>query len=385
MISNTPYWRLAAVYFGYFAVIGGISPYWSAYLDDLGFAPQIIGLLAAIPMITRLLAPYVWGYLADATGRRLTIVRIGALGAVLSFVAVLFRQDFWTLLLATFAFSFFWNAILPQFEGITLSHLGSRSNEYSRIRLWGSIGFIVMVLVLGALFDVVSIAWLPACLMIGLVWVALVSFSLPDANVKPADSGGEGLWQVFKKPTVLSFFIAVFMLQISHGVYYGFYTLYLQEHGYSRLVISGLWTLGVVAEIVLFIYVPKILERFSLRQCLIASLLAASVRWLVIGIAVDNWWVIAGVQVAHALTFGMVHVVAMAIVREYFGERLQGRGQALYSAVGFGAGAAIGTYAAGWLWLLGGVWAFIFAAVIALLATCVAYVGMPRVACNSSV
>ncbi len=381
MSIKTPYWRLAALYFGFFAVVGGMSPYWAAYLSALGLSPPMIGLLVAVPMVTRLVAPYIWGALADATGKRLYIVRLGALGAALSFSVLLFLQDFWSLLFATFAFSFFWNAILPQFEGMTLTYLGSRSGEYSRIRLWGSLGFIAMVLALGWLFDVLSINLLPMSLMAGLLWVVLLSWSLPPVLVSPSRSSGR-LLTILKQPTVMYFFIAIFLLQISHGVYYGFYTLYLQEQGYSSTLISGLWSLGVVAEIILFIYAPRLLQRFSLRQCLLVSLLLASLRWLIIGTADQLVW-LGIAQLAHAFTFGMVHAVAMVLLKEYFGEPLQGRAQALYSAIGFGAGAAIGTFAAGWLWLLGGVWAFSVAALVALCALLLVFLGMPSKACSA--
>ncbi|HEY7772366.1 MAG TPA: MFS transporter [Marinagarivorans sp.] len=385
MISGTPYWRLSAVYFGYFAVIGGLSPYWSAYLDNIGFAPHVIGFLAAIPMITRLLAPYVWGALADASGQPLRVARLGVFGALVSFVALLFSQDFWVLMIASFVFSFFWNAVLPQFEGLTLSHLGAqRESLYSRIRLWGSVGFIVMVLALGLLFDRASIDLLPWCLMVGLGTVALAICLLPPVP-RPTQiiRGGGNLWAVLRKPTVAGFFVAVFLLQISHGVYYGFFTLHLQDNGYSRTVISALWSVGVVAEIVLFIYVPRIFARWGLKHCLLLCFAIASIRWLVIGLVPNSVLLLVLVQLGHAFTFGLVHAVAMTLVRTYFGESLQGRGQALYSAVGFGAGAAVGTYMAGWLWHWGGSVTFVVAALIAALAFAVALVSMPSVPCRA--
>ena len=385
MITGIPYWRLAAVYFGYFGVIGGISPYWAAYLDHLGFAPQVIGLLVAIPMITRVLAPYAWGMLADATGRHLWVARVGALAALVSFVGMLYVQSFWGIALVTFVFSFFWDAILPQFEGITLGHLGERAALYSRVRVWGSIGFIVMVLALGMLFDATTVGLLPQCLLVGLVIVVLAVLGLPQSAVNPAKhlkAAITPLWPVLKKPTVASFLMAVFLLQISHGVYYGFFTLFLQEQGYSRTLISSYWTLGVIAEIVLFLYIPRLFTRFSLRQCLLFALAVSAVRWAVIGLAVQNLVVLALAQLGHAFTFGMVHAVAMAFMRQYFTGNLQGRGQAFYSAVSFGAGAALGTYLAGWMWLLGGLVTFLAAACVATLAFVVAFYGMPKVACT---
>lgn len=240
-----------------------------------------------------------------------------------------------------------------------------------------------MVLVLGLLFDRVSINFLPWCLMVGLIIVALAICLLPQAAHPVHSRDGDGnLWAVLRKPTVAGFFSAVFLLQISHGVYYGFYTLHLQEHGYSRTVISVLWSIGVVAEIVLFIYVPRIFAKWGLKSCLLVCFAAASVRWLVIGLRPENLPLLVFVQLGHAFTFGLVHAVAMTLVRTYFGDALQGRGQALYSAIGFGAGAAVGTYMAGWLWHLGGSITFLVAAFIAALAFAVALVTMPSVPCR---
>lgn len=174
------------------------------------------------------------------------------------------------------------------------------------------------------------------------------------------------------------------MLQLSHGVYYGFYTLYLQDQGFSRTLISVLWTLGVLAEIVLFLLVPRIFARFSLRQCLLASLLLTSVRWALIAIAPNSLPLLATAQLAHAFSFGMVHAIAMNYVKHYFSGRLQGRGQALYSAFGFGAGAAVGTLLAGLLWPLGGELTFAIAALVALLVFVLVKFGMPRQLCSAA-
>jgi PPP family 3-phenylpropionic acid transporter len=311
-------------------------------------------------------------------------------GAIASFSFILFYHDFWTLLFATFVFSFFWNAILPQFESLTLAHLEGRSALYSRIRVWGSVGFIVMVLLLGVLFDRFSVTYLPWCLWLGMVLVVAVSCFLHSPTVTHTASDGDiplpattSVLQVLRKPTVMSFFAAIFLLQLSHGVYYGFYTLYLQDQGFSRTVISILWALGVVAEIVLFLLVPRIFARFSLRQCLLASVLLASARWALIALVPHSLPLLALAQLAHAFTFGMVHAVAMSYVKHYFNGALQGRGQALYSAFGFGAGAAAGTLLAGMLWPYSGALTFLMAAFVALLAFVVVLLGMPRQPCLS--
>jgi len=136
--GTTPYWRLSAFYFVYFTVTGAFVPYWSLYLQHFGYAPVVIGALVAVPMATKIVAPFLWGWLADRSGQRMRVIRLGALFAALSFSGVFFGHGAWWLALVVGMFSFFWNAALPQFEAATLGHLGIADHHYGRIRLWGS-------------------------------------------------------------------------------------------------------------------------------------------------------------------------------------------------------------------------------------------------------
>ena len=148
-----PYLRLSSFYLFYFAALGVLAPYWSLYLKDIGFDAIAIGQLMAIPMATKLLAPFVWGWLGDRLGRRMSIVRLGALLTAIIYSSVFWVRGFWTLGAAMVLFSFFWNAVLPQFEAVTFSYLGKEVAKYARVRVWGSIGFILTVLVLGVVVD----------------------------------------------------------------------------------------------------------------------------------------------------------------------------------------------------------------------------------------
>ena len=144
-----PYWRLSGFYFFYFAALGVIVPYWGLYLQTLGFGPAEIGELMAVIMATKIVAPNVWGWIADHTGRRMAIVRLASLLALLTFAGVFLAREFWRLALVMSLFSFFWNASLPQFEAVTFNYLGTRIHRYAHIRLWGSVGFILTVVALG--------------------------------------------------------------------------------------------------------------------------------------------------------------------------------------------------------------------------------------------
>ncbi|MBK8327369.1 MAG: MFS transporter [Moraxellaceae bacterium] len=165
--SSSLAWRLSAFYFFYFAVLGGFMPYWGLYLKNQHFDEAAIGQLLAISMLTRIFAPSFWGYLADSTGKRIELVRLGASMVTLFWVGIFFvGQSFWLMAAVLFSYSFFQNAILAQFEAVTMYHLQSSRADYGKIRLWGSLGFIATVAGLGVLFDWVAISWLPVALLL---------------------------------------------------------------------------------------------------------------------------------------------------------------------------------------------------------------------------
>lgn len=349
--AATPYWRLSAFYFVYFTVTGAFVPYWSLYLQHFGYAPVAIGVLVAVPMATKIVAPFLWGWLADHSGRRMRVIRLGALLAALSFSGVFLGHGEWWLALTVGAFSFFWNAALPQFEAATLGHLGVADHHYSRIRLWGSIGFVVSVVLLGAAFGQVSVTWLVPVIAVQLAALWLTSLTVPaPPDVVHRDGADHRLGSVLRRPEVLALFATCLLIQASHGPYYTFFTLYLREHGYSSALTGQLWALGVLAEIVVFLFMPRLLPRFGARRLLIFALFATAFRWLLIAALVDSLPALIFGQTLHAASYGIYHAAAIHLIYRYFPGRLQGRGQALYSSVSFGLGGALGALASGYVW-----------------------------------
>lgn len=359
-----PYWRLSSFYFFYFALLGAWLPFWPLYLDDKGFNAADIGYLTGIAMATKIVAPNIWGWIAARSGKRMLVIRGGSLLAVLIFAGIfLLPQSFWYLALIICGFSFFWNAVLAQFEVATLSHLDEHYERYSQIRVWGSIGFILLVSFLGVFFDYFSVALLPWFITAFLLAIWISSLLVNEkraAQVVEAD--GKSLWQVVKQPHVAVFLLSCFLLQLSHGPYYTFFSVYLEQHGYSRTVTGLLWSLGVFAEVLVFLVMHRLLQRFSLRQIILASLLLGVIRWLLIGYFVDSLLLLLVAQCMHAATFGSFHAFAIELVRRAFGGELRGQGMALYSGLSFGAGGAAGAVISGWLWEASSTLAFVVAA-----------------------
>lgn len=369
-MASLPYWRLSGFYLFYFALLGATAPFFGLYFAHLGFSPERIGELLAIPMLMRCLAPNLWGWLGDATGRRLAIVRLGAVCTLLSFSLIFVERSYAWLALVMALHAFFWHAVLPQFEVITLAHLREQASRYSQLRLWGSVGFILAVSGLGMLFERVGMQAWPWSIVLIMAGIVLASVWVPNAQPETRQEavGRGGFVRQLRRPGVLPFFFCVALMQLSHGPYYTFMSIHLEALGYSRGVIGLLWSLGVLAEIALFMVMTRVLARFSLRAILAASFAIAVLRWLLLGNLADQLAVLLFAQLLHAATFGAFHVAAIHFIQRSFGARQQGQGQALYATLS-GIGGALGALYAGHSWtLLGPSWTFALASLAALVA-----------------
>lgn len=379
MQTALPYWRLSGFYFFYFALLGAIAPFMALYFDHLGFSAARIGELIAIPMLMRCLAPNLWAWLADRTQQRLAIVRFGAICTLLSFALIFISKSFAWLALIMVLHAFFWHAILAQFEVITLAHLNTQSERYSQLRLWGSVGFMLVVIGFGYLFDRVGLEYYPWAILLVMAGIVLSSFWVPAQPERIESSVAQEPVQRLKKTPVrpiVVFLVGVTLMLFSHGPYYTFLTLHLIDLGYSRAVIGWLWALGVLAEIGLFVIMPWLLRRVRLKQIILISLLLAALRWWLLAFYADSLLMLLFIQVLHAATFGSFHAAAIHFVQRYFPAHKQGQGQGLYVSFS-GVGGALGALYAGYAWqTLGSSYTFALASAVALLAALIVLFGL---------
>lgn len=345
-----PYWRLSGYYLCYFASLGALVPYWGLYLQSEGFDAFAIGQLLALLSGTKIVAPMVWGHIVDRTGRRMPMVRLGALLSVLTFVTVFFANGFWAMAAAMVLFSFFWNASLPQVESVTFNHLRQRPTGYALVRLWGSVGFILVVTLLGLRLKQDSLAIVPVWVLMLFIGVWLSSLTIPDSKPVHGGQPSQSLRGLLQRREVLAFLGACFLMQLGHGIYYAFYSIHLESAGYSSVAVGNLWALGVFAEVLVFLVMHRLLDRFGARRVLLWSLGLAILRWLLIGAFVEILPIQIVSQILHAATFGTFHASAIHLVHHAFPGRTQGRGQALYNSLSFGAGGAAGSLIGGLLW-----------------------------------
>ncbi|MDP1708211.1 MAG: MFS transporter [Gammaproteobacteria bacterium] len=369
-----PYWRLSGFYLFYFAVLGALVPYWGLYLQSIGFNAVEIGHLMALLMISRIVAPNVWAWIADHRESRMRMVRLTTFLTIVTFAGVFLGTSFWWLGLVMLVFSFFWNASLPLLEVTTMRHLGGHAGGYSRVRLWGSIGFIVSVSALGPVIDSYGPWWILPSLLALMIGIWAFGMALPETEVRGTVEHPAPFLKTMLRPEVALFLLACFLMQASHGPYYTFYSIYLVDHGHSKTVIGLLWAFAVLCEIGVFLLMQRLMQRVSLRLILMGSFALATLRWLLIGQFPDSLPLLVIAQTLHAATFGAFHAAGMQVVYRFFTGSHQFRGQAVYSSVSFGGGGAIGSLYSGYLWESAGPgFTFFIAALLSLGAFLIAW------------
>ena len=369
-----PYWRLSLYYFFYFAFIGVFSPYFTLYLQGLSLSATDIALLMSQMQLMRLLAPTFWGWLADKRGRRVDIIRLSALCASVGFTGFFLTDNFLLMFVPMTLMAFFWSASLPLVESLTFAHLGAQHHRYSQIRVWGSVGFIVAVLLGGLLLDALPISDVPAMVFVVLIGILIMAFKVPEGLPIPrsgaaeaADEALASLGSVMRERRVWMLLLACFLMSSAHGVYYVFYSIHLDALGYSKGMIGLLWSLGVLVEIGLFMIMAPLMKRYSLRALLLATYAVAIVRFLFIGWGGESLVLLLIAQTMHGVTFGVHHAAAIAAVNQWFPGHIHARGQALYSSLSFGGGGLFGGIVSGLVWEpLGAGWAFTLGSVFAL-------------------
>ena len=295
---NVPYWRLSSLYFFYFAFLGAIIPFWNLYLAQEGLNAQQIGILGAILMGTKIVSPYVVGFLSDRSDYPMRVIQWTNFFALLGFAFYFLIPGvepgfsdqpastgayFYWLALIVFVFSFFWNGVIAQYEAVTLLALGDQFQRYGSVRVWGSAGFIVAVIALGWLFERVSLKAMPIILSIMLALIWLSSLSIRRSIKRPASAAAReagGLFRLLSRSDVIAVLLVCFLMKFSYGTYYTFYTIYLSELNYSEAFIGFLWGVSVLAELVFFFLATRIIPHFRLSTLLQLCLICAAVRYL---------------------------------------------------------------------------------------------------------
>lgn len=342
----------AAVSFAYFAYAGLVGTYGPLWFRSLGYTTFAIGVLTSLQSSTRLFSPYAWGWVADHTGRRERLLRIAAGGALLASIGFLAPLSYAWVSAVTVVLFVCTAGVIPISEA-TLAHRVSSGGKldvarYGRVRMWGSIGFVGTVTTGGFALQAVGIGWFPAlvCGLLALLLVATWRLPAADDSAHPAPAT-QGTLAVLRDPVVGWFFAGCFLTVLAHTALYAFYSLYLASLGYSSGEIGLLWAAGVVVEVGWFFSQGRWVKLLSMHGWLVLAALVSSLRFALIAGFAAHPVVLVVAQTLHALTFAAQHAACIAVITRHFPGRLRGRGQALYTVLGYGASGVIGGVAGG--------------------------------------
>ena len=351
--------RLAGFYVGSFAVIGIAVPFWPVWLASKGLAPDEIGAVIAVSILTRASMASVVTRLVDALGerRRPMIALAGAsLGAFLLFGLA---DGFWSILGVTLIYASMMAPLHPLIETLTVQIAQERGFDYGHVRLWGSVAFIVSALAIGRILVGGSPSAIFWFMTVSLAATFLTALFLPDS--RPSPGVPMRGFELVAKPSFLLLLGATAFVQASHSVYYSFGTIAWQAAGYSEDAIGALWAEGVVAEVVLFAFGRTILTRVGAAPLIALGGLAGVIRWTATGLT-DAAIALVVVQALHALTFGAAHLGAVQLIQRTVPPQLATTAQGLYVAM-TGIGLGIGAYVSGQIYAAFQVRAYLFMAV----------------------
>ncbi|MBU2622351.1 MAG: MFS transporter [Proteobacteria bacterium] len=340
---------LASQYFLYFGIMGIFLPFFNLYCYKLGFTGFQIGVLSASRSVVMVLSPLLLGSLADRFHARKPIYLSCHILSAAIWSFYLFTSDFWMMLIITVCYTVFYSPIISFLEAFTIDILGSRKKSYGSIRVWGTVAFIVTVFLLGKILDIYPIAIILPLILAGSVIHAFFAIKIPDIKQKNNKPFLREAGALLKKRQVILFLSSAFLMLVSHGAYYGFFSIHLENIGYGRTFIGIAWAIASIAEILVMINSDRIFKRFSIKNVIIFSFITAVARWLTLS-AVKSPALILLSQTFHAVTYGAFHISSILYIDSMTSDETKTLGQSLNNAVTYGLGLMVGFFASGWLY-----------------------------------
>jgi PPP family 3-phenylpropionic acid transporter len=341
-------------------------------MTELGHGSVAIGQTLSVVTFTKIISPYIWGYLADKSGKGGSFILLGGVGTLVSSIALTQVTSVNLLMVVLFFFSFFWNAVLPLYEATTLRLLGSNSERYGRIRVWGSISFILLALICGFLFEYVSARWVPCIIAfwaLGIL-ISIISIRHYLREELPAQKKHSVGLASEAKRFMFWFLVAMFFLHGSTSAYYAFFDLYVIQSGYHSYASGLLISFGVVVEVLFFLKSHYFIQRWGSHLLCTLAIVLTAVRWLLTAFYADVLAILLFAQFLHVFTYAVAHAAAISLLDKYLPKNFRNRGQALYSSVSFGLGGALASVGFGYTWAngAGAMETFIAAAIMCTLA-----------------
>jgi PPP family 3-phenylpropionic acid transporter len=368
MASNTKsHWVLAAQYFLYFGVMGMHLPFFNLYCYELGFSGWQIGTLAATRSVVLIIFGIAWGILADRFRSRHRIyVLCNFLSAALWGLFLLTTEFHWMLAI-TIAYGMFYSPLIAFLEAFSMDTLGRNKKRYGRMRVWGSVAFITVVLALGQTIKTYSVEVIIILILAG-SWVqAVVSLGFPSSPKAPSGSLLAGIQRLLTIKTAV-FFVCTFLMLVSHGAYYAFFSIHLSNLGFDSFFIGLCWAVAVGFEILAMLFSERIFKHLDYETVLIISFATAVLRWAGLW-SIQSAAGILVLQATHAVTYGTFHMASILFIDAVAPDEAKTVGQAVNNAVTYGLGLMVGFFISGALYeTMGSSALFAISAAIALSA-----------------
>lgn len=364
--------RASACFFFIFAFIGVIVPYLAPYLASVGYNSTEIGIVLSLVGFARIVAPIFWNTVTRHFNLPREVALCVCVGSLLFLMILPFLREKSFFYIVFFIFNFFWAGILPQIEVLAIKFSSEKGIDYSRIRLWGSVGYIALTTVSAWLISHYQGETFFYILIILDILMVVSIFALNTGrrsiNHQPAINKNHP-FQGFEIH-VSVFLLVTFLVQASHGPFYAFFVLYIDTLGWDTAWAGVMLSAGVMAEIGIFQIMGRFIGRYSLQGLLVISLLLTGLRWILFADFADYELLLWLGVLLHGISFAAIHSLSMRWMSHYLPEQSQGKMQALYSGLGFGGGGALGAGVAGFLWNDGANAAgtFYFAAIMVMVA-----------------
>ena len=351
-------------YFLHFGVMGVFLPYFNLYCFHLHFSGFQIGVLSAAKTVTMIIFPLIWGALADRFNARRSIYILCNIISTAVWALFLFTSDFTMMLGITILYGVFYAPIISLLEAFTMDILGKEKKSYGRMRAWGSISFIIVVFSVGRLMDIYPAGIILALILGGSFLQALGALKIPRGPISKPHLQKSPVSLLFK-PKIMVFLLCGFLMLVSHGTYYGFFSIHLEKLGYGKTFIGLAWALASIAEILVMIKSDTIFKRFDIEKVLIFSFGVAALRWLVLFSAISRPLLLLS-QMLHAVTYGSFHMAGILYIDQMMPREAKALGQAANNAMTYGMGLMAGFLLSGYLYEKVGI--FILFAVSGIIA-----------------
>ena len=331
--------KFSLVYFSIFIVIGINAPFFPLWLSSKGFTERHIAIILATSVLTKLLANPFFAGLGDKYGnRKIPMLYLSFISTIILFSLNIFNSLYLIAFMAITSWALF-APLMPLTESLTTTAIKKYNFDYGNTRLWGSVSFIIIAFFGGIIIEKYGLKYVPILMTIGALFLFLSIIIMPTIPSLPARKKFS-TYALLKNRNFFPFLLACGAIQSSHGIYYGFSTIYWKSIGLSETVIGALWAEGVVFEIILLAYFYKFKNYTSPKIFIIIAGVMAILRWTLMAYA-DTILFIALIQILHAFTFGLTHLAAINFISEVMPVRAQAKSQALYSAISMGAFLAV--------------------------------------------